>query len=334
MKILFSLLGDETKASSRVRGFWIAEELEKLGMHCSLRWKSDKVSLTKFAWEVLSFDVIVFQKTFSRYHKWLMYWAKMWGKKVYMDIDDAPSLINSPVTLANFSAMVKRADGVWCGSPKLVDYVDKIEKGKSKLIPTTVKLKNYPYVPREHKAGKLCLGWIGNGRYYKDDLIKILKPALTEVARQNPLRFKIVGVMGEQVLYEAFSNIPDLEVDFIDQIQWNNPQKVSEALQDIDIGLYPLLPKKEFNHYKCGFKALEYMAIGIPVVSSKVAANQHIIEHGVDGYLAESIDWTKHIIRLISDQGLRIRMGKYGRKKVEDKYNTSVASNLILTILQ
>ena len=120
--ILFSLLGDSNKASSRVRGFWIAEELEKEGFNCTLRWKRGKLALLKLAYEILLHDIIIFQKTQSRYHRWLMALANKLGKRTYLDIDDAPSRINSPVTLANLESMLRMSDGVFAGNSNLLKY--------------------------------------------------------------------------------------------------------------------------------------------------------------------------------------------------------------------
>jgi hypothetical protein len=89
--ILFVLVGGPDKASSRVRGYWIAEELEKLNYSCSMRSKNAKVDMILAIPQILRHDIIIFQKTCSRYHRWLMKLAKLAGKSVYMDIDDFPS---------------------------------------------------------------------------------------------------------------------------------------------------------------------------------------------------------------------------------------------------
>ena len=91
LSILFSLSGDQNKASSRVRGFWIAEALGDLGVQCTLRWEHAKGDLMRFALEIHRHDAVFFQKTYSRYHRWLMTLAKMLGKLTYTDLDDSPS---------------------------------------------------------------------------------------------------------------------------------------------------------------------------------------------------------------------------------------------------
>lgn len=65
LSLLISLSGDQNKASSRVRGFWVAEALEQLGVNCVLRWKQSKRGLIRFALEIPRSDAVIFQKTYS-----------------------------------------------------------------------------------------------------------------------------------------------------------------------------------------------------------------------------------------------------------------------------
>jgi glycosyltransferase involved in cell wall biosynthesis len=325
-KILFILSGDRNKASSRVRAFWIADEFQRRGIQCTLRWDDSRLGILKLAFEIPSHDVIIFQKTYSRYHRWLMAFAKALGKKTYLDIDDAPSRINSPITLANFFAMCRMANGVFAGSRNLVELTQS-HQPKSYLIPSSIKLENYSPIERKESHAEICVGWIGNGAHYKDDLIRILKEPLIALAQKHPLRFKLIGACGVRELYDAFGSIPNLALDFVDQIEWENPVAVAESIRAMDIGLYPLLENAS-NPYKCGFKALEYMAMKIPVVASPVANNAEIVEDGVTGYLVTTPDeWIARLDELIADAQKRIRMGERGRCKVETAYNLRAISN-------
>ncbi len=330
--MLFSLCGDRNKASSRVRGFWIAEEFEQLGLRCTLRWEDSKLNLLLFAGEIFWHDTIFFQKTYSRYHRWLMLLAKILGKHSYIDLDDTPSRIGSPRTLRNVEAMMRMADGVIVGSRKLLNYAKQYQ-AKSYLIPSSVNLRYYAVADERDNNARICLGWIGNGAHYTRDLIDILAEPLRELARRYFIRFKIVGACGVRELYDTFNAIPNLDIDFVDSINWSNPRSVAEAIQDFDIGLYPLIVN-DSNIFKCGFKALEYMAIGIPVVSSPVAFNVDIIAHGEDGLLADSREeWISALSELICDREKRRKMGQAGRKKVEESFSTArVARNMLAII--
>ncbi len=279
------------------------------------------------------YDVIFFQKVYSRWHCFLLRFANLLNKKTVFDLDDAPSRINNPVTLKNVEFMMRNVSAVTVGSQVLFDYVSKYSKNVH-LIPSCIYLKYYQPTDRQRAEGQLvCLGWIGNGAHYKNDLISILREPLIEVVKRYPVRLKIIGACGERELYAAFKNIEGLELDFIDQIEWSNPRAVVNALEDIDIGLYPLLPN-EFNQYKCGFKALEYMAMKIPVISSNVAENREIIAHDRDGLLVDSNEeWFGALNELILDKKKRENMGKAGRLKVTKEFNILHAASQIKSII-
>ena len=86
------------------------------------------------------------------------------------------------------------------------------------------------------------------------------------------------------------------------------------------------LTNDKWSQGKCGFKALQYMALEIPVVASPVGINKKIVSPEV-GYLAASgEEWKQSLRALMNDQALRAKMGRNGREKVVNHY--SVNSNI------
>ena len=76
---------------------------------------------------------------------------------------------------------------------------------------------------------------------------------------------------------------------------------------------------------KCGYKLIQYMACGLPVVASPVGVNKDIIDHGINGFLVETDEeWYATIKRLMNDQDLRHQMGYAGREKVKNQYSLKV----------
>jgi glycosyltransferase involved in cell wall biosynthesis len=325
-KFLFYLCGNNNKASSRVRGFWIAEALSEQGIKSSLESRQSKFIFLWFLLRVPFYQVVFFQKTYSRWHCLILRFALLLKKKTILDLDDAPSKTNNKTTLRNVEFMIKNVSAVTVGSQALYDYAFQFSE-KIKLIPSSINLKYYQPIERKKNPNEqICLGWIGNGKHYKQDLISILTEPLTSVAKIHTIRFKLIGACHEKELYEAFSGIDGLKVDFVDQINWSDPLAVSSSLGDIDIGLYPL-QHNQFNQFKCGFKAIEYMAMAIPVISSKVAENMAIIENNVNGLFAETSDsWKLALQKLIENYDLRKRLGTTGRQTVEKHYSIEKAA--------
>ena len=76
------------------------------------------------------------------------------------------------------------------------------------------------------------------------------------------------------------------------------------------------LTDNPWSRGKCGYKLIQYMASGIPVVASPVGVNSKIIEDGVNGFLVESRnDWEKALSTVLGSPKFAYEMGRAGRKK-------------------
>lgn len=331
-KIVFLLLGGKKKASSRVRGYWIAEELTKQGDKCFLITGQGKLSYLICFYKMLFADVLVLQKRYGRWDYYLSLLLHKLGKKVILDIDDAYSRTENQATLQNITRIMSVCFAVSAGNENLRKFAAKYQKN-SLVIPSGIKLENYSMQSSTSPKEKMItLGWIGNGPHYSSDLIEILVSPLKELVLSHKIRIKFVGVLGDIMIKKTFADISGLECDFVDDLDWEDPSKIQEEIRSFDIGLYPIR-NTSFNEYKCGFKALEYMALRVPVVASPVGANAEIIEHGVNGYLAKNkSEWVESIHKLLVDENKRIMMGEEGRNKVEKQFSTFNTAKLLSSI--
>ncbi len=109
-------------------------------------------------------------------------------------------------------------------------------------------------------------------------------------------------------------------------VPWTLQSEV-EILRQFDIGIMPLPADDKWAASKAGYKLLQYMATAIPCVASPVGANQELVQHGVNGYLAGSdAEWESALARLIESKQLRLQMGRAGRKLAEESYSHQVAA--------
>jgi glycosyltransferase involved in cell wall biosynthesis len=72
-----------------------------------------------------------------------------------------------------------------------------------------------------------------------------------------------------------------------------------------------------------GYVLVEAMACKKPVVAFRISSNPEIIAHHETGYLVEAMDidaFTQKVAGLIQDPALREKLGKAGRKRVEDYF--------------
>ncbi|RMF63634.1 MAG: glycosyltransferase [Calditrichaeota bacterium] len=252
--------------------------------------------------------------------------------RVVFDLDDA--LFVKPFSWSpkkDFAARRRvidyalgHADAVIAGNDYLADYA----KGFSQrvvVIPTGVdtgedeidearfrrwSFTRQVYRPPEGEAnrGEVVIGWIGtpNNLCWLDQV----GPALRVLQQRHRVQVKVVS--------GAPWTFPGLEVT-------NKPWSLAEEVADVqsfDIGLMPLDPDEPFLKGKCGFKIIEYMAVGKPAVASDVGVNASIIRPGYNGYLVSQPDeWLSHLERLVLDAPLRRKMGKEARATVVERYS-------------
>jgi len=116
-------------------------------------------------------------------------------------------------------------------------------------------------------------------------------------------------------------------------IKWTGESEVRE-IQNFDIGIMPL-PDEPFARGKCGYKLIQCMACGLPVVASPIGANAEIVRDGIEGFWASSqADWVSVLTRLIDDSSLRTNMGKAGRERVESAYSLNVIASKLEGLLR
>ena len=114
---------------------------------------------------------------------------------------------------------------------------------------------------------------------------------------------------------------------------WHAEHEVRE-LNTFDIGIMPL-PNDEWAKGKCGLKGLSYMACGVPTVMSPVGVNAEIIQHGVNGFLAETTDeWIQILSELIENKLLREKTGLAGRETILAQYSVEANKQKYLQALQ
>lgn len=88
---------------------------------------------------------------------------------------------------------------------------------------------------------------------------------------------------------------------------------------DFDIGIAPLADTV-FNASKSAIKAIEYAALGIPVIASDVEPYREFVIDGVTGYLVRrEHEWSRRLYELANDEAMRTEMGAKAREHAADR---------------
>lgn len=269
-------------------------------------------------------DVVFLQKRLLNF--WNYYLLRKYAKQLVFDFDDAimfrDSLkgeFNSFFRRKRFIRSVKHSDLVIAGNCYLqrqaMDYNDHVC-----VIPTPIDMERYSPKTYTQNPAIVTLGWIGSRStlFY----LEKIKHVLESVFERYPnVRLKIVS----DRFFEG-NRIPIIEK------VWKYEEEI-EDLHSFDIGLMPLTDDP-WSKGKCGFKLLQYMAVGVPAICSPVGVNQEIVKHGVNGFLADSDEqWIESLSLLIEDSLLREKMGKEAIKTVEKDFALEVWASRLLTIL-
>jgi glycosyltransferase involved in cell wall biosynthesis len=207
--------------------------------------------------------------------------------------------------------LIRLADQVWAGNEYLADYARRFSADVH-LVPTTVDTDRHRPRSQRGSEGPVCLGWTGSPSTVKHfELIVPVLLRLRERFRER-ITFKVIG--------DASYRQQDLGIN---GTEWREASEI-EDLSCIDIGLMPL-PDDEWAKGKCGLKALQFMAMQLPVVASPVGVNTDIVDDAVNGFLARTDDgWFERLSALIESAELRREIGHAARETVVARY--SVAS--------
>ena len=247
--------------------------------------------------------------------EWII--AKVLRKKYIYDFDDAIWLPNYSDSNASFHRLkaywkvkkiIKWADKVSVGNDYLKQFALKFNQNVN-VIPTTIDLENSHSIETIQTEQIINIGWTGTHTTmeYLDDLIPVIQKL------EHLFNFNFILISNEAPKYKLKS---------LQFIKWNKSSEIKD-LASIHIGLMPL-PNETWAQGKCGFKALQYMALNIPTVASPVGVNTSIIKDGENGFLCESQDeWFDKISLLLSNIEIRKEIGKKGKETIINNYSVA-----------
>ena len=205
----------------------------------------------------------------------------------------------------NLVPLLRRCDLAFCGNSYLEAYV-KPYCAHTVILPTTVDTDSY-FVAPNAQEGAPTLGWIGSPSTWQYCLP--LADVFASFVTAGRAQMLVVGANHAATASHPFAFRA-----------WHEAKEIAD-IQQMDIGMMPL-PDAPWARGKCGYKLIQYMACGLPVIASPVGVNREIVAHGVNGFLAETeAEWRAAIEQLLSDAALRQRMGAAGRATVEARYS-------------
>lgn len=217
--------------------------------------------------------------------------------------------------------LMRGAEMVIAGNSYLTDFARSAGAPRVVVFPTGIDLERYPAPSiKDASSDELpTVGWIGQRA--TASFLSPLAPVFRKLADEGRAQFSAIGIDAASLGLR------------MDSIPWTENSEAA-SISRFDIGIMPLVDGP-FERGKCGYKLIQYMACGLPVVASPVGVNRQIVEHGVNGFLATTPEeWETAICTLLGDAELRRRMGQAGREKVEQEYCLQVMGPRLVELLE
>lgn len=179
------------------------------------------------------------------------------------------------------------------------------------VIPNGVNVNNHHDVIRDWQPARL----LSVGRLVHQKGFDLAMRALADL-RDLPWHWKIVG---DGPLLSMLGSLAD-ELGILDRVTftgWQTKGQLKDHYRQANLFVFPS------RHEGMPNAVLEAMAIGLPIIASRIAGNEELVVDGVTGVLVPSEDTAflrQTLKALINDAPLRERMGKASRRRVEESY--------------
>lgn len=226
----------------------------------------------------------------------LLYSAFVGKRRLIWDIDDN-IFIGGEITEAERKILEINSNKIVVSTEILAQNLSKETRGKCVVLPTTdgtLRISENEYLVKKEIRRKtyentINLVWIGtnvNLKYVRE-ILPCLDRAAEKIGRDSRKRLRLLVISNERI---------DDEFQFlqIQNISWER-EMVAKYCEEAHIGLMPL-EDNEYNRGKAGFKLIQYMLQGIPVLGSAVGYNETILSDEMSSLLIRNREeWAEKI---------------------------------------
>lgn len=256
--------------------------------------------------------------------EWII--VKVLKKKIIYDFDDAIWLANTSVAnkiVANIkwhqkvSSICTWAEKVSCGNAFLATYARQYNS-KVVIVPTTVDTEKVHNKTKLQNSKELIIGWTGT--HSTISYLYEFEELLHKLQKTIAFSFHVIS-----------NKDPEFKQLKYQYIAWQKETEIDDLLQ-FNIGIMPLKQDK-WSAGKCGFKAIQYMALGIPAVVSNVGVNSKIVDNELNGFVCETnLEWEESLKILLKDEKLRVDFGKKAQEKIDGYYSKNAVQKIYLSL--
>lgn len=316
----------------------VFEEFYKSKASLSIFAGIAQASARRFA-EVASaknYDLVLVQREAALIGPDIIEWliSKLSRVPMVLDLDDATYVRYVSPTHGKLGSYLKffgktdrlidRSKKVICGNRFIAEYVE--NRGTSTVVIPTV-VDTEIFCPRARNNTIPVIGWVGTHSTFP--FVESILPVLSALAEKHRFILRLVGAGREKIF------APNVEID---NLKWSLTEEVGH-FQSFDIGLYPMKVLKNADSAwlagKSGFKAVQYMSVGIPFVMTPIGVTSEMGIHGTTHFNAASdAEWLEYLDKLLSQPDLTAQMGRAGRRYAVEHYALDLQAELLADTLK
>lgn len=283
--------------------------------------------------DLFAFDVFVMQRACTSDALMQIERAKQRGIKIIYDIDDdlfniaervgpAHAYFSRPDVRQLIAQCIGASDLVTSSTSACADAIKTYAKSPIVIVKNCIDWGHAKFAKRRAEDGRVVVGWFGSSVHRAD--APLVDAALARVlSAHSNVHVQLCGN------FEP-SDFPESHARFAERISingWIAPNELYAYIARWDVALCPISPHK-FNDAKSEIKWVENGAVGVPCVLSPVIAYSSMVD-GVDCLKAagnSESGWFDAINALVSDKGLRERIGGAARERVSREYDSRVVA--------
>jgi len=277
-----------------------------------------------------SFDVVVFEKELLPYFPYGLEsilerlkprMVSLYDDAVHIGYQRHPSAVVRLMGRNKIERIMRLSAHVIVWNQYLADYARQFNSNVT-IINSGVDLRRYR-LKTEHDCephGRVIIGWIGTPNSYP--YLEQLEGVFRYLALKYDVTLRIV------------SSIDYLSANIrLDNRRWSIATEVDD-LCSFDIGIMPLADDA-WTRGKSAYKAVQYLAVGVPAVGSPVGVTVDVIRDGATGFLARTpAEWIERLSILIEQPHLRAQLGLAGRQLVENTFSIQAMAPRYIEALQ
>ncbi|MFC5269350.1 glycosyltransferase [Adhaeribacter terreus] len=241
--------------------------------------------------------------------------TKVLKKKVIYDFDDAiwmeDSAGNNKIVSGikwydKVKSICRWAYKISAGNTYLSNFALQFNK-QVILNPTTIDTLNLHNEVKDQDTKRIVIGWTGTHTTLRH--LAIVTPVIAALEKKYDFDFCVIS-----------NAAPELPLRSLKFKPWKKETEIEDLLS-FNIGLMPL-EDDAWAKGKCAFKALQYMALGIPAIVSPVGMNSEVVDNGKNGFICNTeAEWYNAIETLLTQPEVRRSQGKAARGKIIDNYS-------------